>query len=259
MHDILDQGKVNRLFIRIAGWGAARIICVSDAVKINLLEFGVPVDKCRVIHNCLIDPPASKQQGNEGDAIKRSDMRLVGMIGNLCPWKGQLVFAEAIGGIRAKFPDTLFMIVGGIADESDRPYQQQLVDFLGEKRLLDKVIMTGYREDVFDLISAMDIVVHPPISPEPFGLVVLEAMYHEKPVVASRAGGIPEIVADGITGLLISPGNVQELTEAVCRLLGDSNLRARLGREGRKVVMEKFSVNGFLEKVRTLYGELLPR
>jgi glycosyltransferase involved in cell wall biosynthesis len=92
-----------------------------------------------------------------------------------------------------------------------------------------------------DGTAACDVVVHASVLAEPFGRVVVEAMLASRPVVATRTGGVPEVVTDGETGLLVPPGDVQALRHALERLLADSGLRERLGRAGRMRIREHFS------------------
>ena len=117
---------------------------------------------------------------------------------------------------------------------------RRLVDELG---IADRVTFSGHLEDVRPALAAMDVYVHPG-EPEPFGLVNLEAMAMEKPVAAFAHGALPEIVEHGRTGLLVPPGNVEELASAVAILLRDSEGAGRLGREGAQRVRDRFAIGG---------------
>jgi glycosyltransferase involved in cell wall biosynthesis len=258
MHDILDSGIINKIFIRAAGWGARRIICVSAAVRNSLLEFGVNGGKCKIVYNCLTNPliPSQGVKARKEFGIP-SGTHLVGMIGTICRLKGQLVLAEAIKDILARFPSTVFMFVGDVISDADIPYKEKVLNYLQENGLKDNVIFTGFRKDVVDLIAAMDIIVHPPIMPESFGLVILEAMACKKPVVASNTGGIPEIISDGLNGLLIQPGDVHALANAVCKLLDDPDLRVKIGETGNMILIDKFRPEKFISGILVVYEELL--
>jgi glycosyltransferase involved in cell wall biosynthesis len=106
------------------------------------------------------------------------------------------------------------------------------------------------------ILSCLDLVVHP-ATMEGLGVALLEAASSGRAIVASRAGGIPEVVQHGLNGLLVAPGNTEELIEAVSHLLGDPGLSARLGAAGRRLVEEKFSVAAMVKGNIELYGEVL--
>jgi glycosyltransferase involved in cell wall biosynthesis len=259
MHDIIDAGLVNNMFIRYAAWGADRIICVSEAVRKCLIHFGVQTMKCRLIHNCYIHPTDTSDV--ESDFREEfnidKDAPLIGMFGNICSWKGQMIFLQAAADIVRHFPNAYFVVVGAVITENDHDYENQLKAYVLEHGIGLRVIFTGYRTDVQSIMKSVDIVVHSPIMPEPFGLVILEAMHAGKPVVASRIGGIPEVVKDGITGLLVEPGNAEYLARTVCQLLNDPDERRRMGIEGQRVLSEYFREDVYLESLRTVYRELL--
>jgi glycosyltransferase involved in cell wall biosynthesis len=122
--------------------------------------------------------------------------------------------------------------------------------------LQDKIVFTGYRQDIPALMKFMDIVVHASNSPEPFGMVVIEGMAMGKPVVATRAGGPLDIVVDGMTGLLVPVGDAKALAGAVIRLLGEPGLRTRMGVAGRERVEENFCSSIYAEKIGEIYTSL---
>jgi glycosyltransferase involved in cell wall biosynthesis len=120
------------------------------------------------------------------------------------------------------------------------------------------VIFLGNREDVPRLMAASQVVLVPSLesAKEGFGRVAMEAMAMEKPVVASRTGGLPEVVTEN-TGILVPPGDAQALAEALDRLLEDGELRRELGRAGRRRVEELFDLNHTVSEVKRVYRELL--
>jgi glycosyltransferase involved in cell wall biosynthesis len=130
-----------------------------------------------------------------------------------------------------------------------------LVDSIGLK---DKVFFTGFRENIPELLAAFDIFVLPSRS-EGFGRVNLEAMAMGKPVISTKVGGIPEVVLDEITGILVTPGNPRSLGRAIMRLLIDTQLKRSLGREGRRRAERHFSLRAHVQSIEEIYGELLGR
>lgn len=120
-----------------------------------------------------------------------------------------------------------------------------------------KVIENAPRKTVLAAYSKCRLVVIPSIWPEPFGLVTLEAMSHSKPVVASRTGGLPDIVVDGATGILVPPGDLRKLVEAITRMLGDTDMCKRMGNLGYMRLITSFSTYQVISKVENIYQSLV--
>lgn len=260
MHDILQKEFINGLFIKIAALNADRIICVSGAVKKSLQEFGVTETKCKVIYNFIPEPSGATPRGSDGFRAEfkiARNARIVGTIGNICRMKGQMVFVEAVQEIAAQHPDTVFCIVGDILSPADAPYNDELLRRIKESRLKDRIILTGFREDAFYIIKEFDILVHPPTLPESLGLVLLEAMFHKKPVIASDTGGIPEVVVHGVTGLLVPPGDRDSLAHAIDQILTNPALAAAMGSRGNRLFRGKFTTDASMKALTSLYQEVL--
>ncbi len=122
--------------------------------------------------------------------------------------------------------------------------------------LKDSVLFTGFQSDVSEIIATFDVAVLPSHF-EGMGRVLLEAMAMEKPVVASRVGGIPDLVQHGINGLLVTPGDVEGLAEALMKALNDKGLAEKMGKAGRKMISEKFSADHMVRSIEKLYFNLL--
>ena len=135
-------------------------------------------------------------------------------VGRLVPWKGQREFLEAARVVATACPEAHFLVVGDVAFDGSayRDALRRLVRRLG---LEDRVVFTGWRRDVPVVLAAADVLVHSSVLPEPFGLVIVEAMAMERPVVASRLGGPGEIVRDGHEGVLVDPRYPEEIAEAL--------------------------------------------
>jgi glycosyltransferase involved in cell wall biosynthesis len=115
------------------------------------------------------------------------------------------------------------------------------------------VAFLGARTDVPEILAALDVLVHCPTAPEPLGRVLAEAMVVGRPIVAARCGGIPEVVEDGVTGLLVEPGDVAGFASAVIRLLEDPALRERLGKAGQRHAEGRFGVAAHVTAVLDAY------
>ena len=118
------------------------------------------------------------------------------------------------------------------------------------------VHFAGFQESVYPILEALDLYVHP-ARMEGFGIAVLEAMAMRKPVIATRTGGIPEIVQEGKTGILVSPGEPDKLAQAIVDLLQDSTRRVAMGRSARNRVETMFTVEAMMDKLTAAYGLLL--
>jgi glycosyltransferase involved in cell wall biosynthesis len=182
---------------------------------------------------------------------------VIGMIGNICALKGQIVLLRAVSSILLEFPNTIFLVIGNTNNKSDETYKNSLQEYILRSGLEKQVVMAGFRDDIFDLLEKIDILVHPAILPEAFGLVILEAMYKGVPVVASNIGGIPELVHHTVNGLLFPPNDSMALAQAVCRLLRDPQLRTRMGKQGTTICRERFSQKQFIDKFNQTYQELI--
>jgi glycosyltransferase involved in cell wall biosynthesis/GT2 family glycosyltransferase len=164
---------------------------------------------------------------------RRDDPRFtVVMLGRIASWKGQDVFLEAFA---RTFPDgEQRALIVGSAMFGEEAFEQQLRVQCGSLGLTDRVRFDGFREDISAVLRQADVLVHASVIPEPFGQVVLEGMAAGVPVVASSAGGPAEVITDGENGLLVPPGDVAALGQALRRLEADPNLRERLAEAGRR-------------------------
>jgi glycosyltransferase involved in cell wall biosynthesis len=184
------------------------------------------------------------------------DAPLVGTVGRLRPWKGQDRFLRVLARVRENVPDAWGVVVGGTPFGVEDDYPQQLRRLTDELGLTGRVVFTGHLDDVRLALAAMDVFVHAG-DPEPFGLVNLEAMAMGKPVVAFAHGALPEIVADGETGLLVPPGDEAALAEGVVALLQDHGRRAAMGQAGRRRVQTCFTARRVATEVAQVYERIL--
>ncbi len=186
------------------------------------------------------------------------DAPLVGMVAHLTPWKGHTDFISIAMTVTSALPTARFLIAGGAIYETSghTGYAEGLIRRTVDLGLGGRVLFLGAREDVPDILSALDVLVHCPTAPEPFGRGVAEAMAVGKPVVAARNGGIPEIVEHDVTGLLCTPGDVRGFSTAVLRLLRDPELRTRLGIAARLRAEALFPAGAHAERVLEAYRGL---
>jgi len=179
---------------------------------------------------------------------------LVGVVARLEPEKGHRFLIEAFPGVLERAPRTWLAIVGeGSLGEELRAQ----VAALGSPAS-DRIIFTGRRDDISALTADLDIAVLPSLR-EAQGISILEAMARRKPVVASAVGGIPEVLTDGVDGLLVLPRDSQALAEAIGRLAKSPSLRERMGEAGYRTVVERFSIDAMVRQVQEVYDEELIR
>jgi peptidoglycan/LPS O-acetylase OafA/YrhL/glycosyltransferase involved in cell wall biosynthesis len=178
------------------------------------------------------------------------------LVGRIASWKGQHVFIRAAADVHARYPRAKFLIVGAALFGEDE-YEAQIRKLVRELALEDCVEFLGFRDDVPDLISRSDVLVHASTLGEPFGQVVVEGMAAGKPVIATNGGGLPEIVVTGETGLLVPMGDATAMADAMCLLAGDAKLRAKMGMAGTKRVAERFTIYHTARKIESVYSHML--
>jgi len=237
-----------RGFIFISRWVAedvGRQIATGDSLR-------------RVIYDGL--DPAPYIQAPDRLAARAvlglpADRPIVAVLGRLVPWKGQDLFLRALRQVVDALPTTLGLVVGE-PEIYSLEYGPALRHLAADLGLGEAVRFTGYLQDTPTLLAAIDVLAHTSISPEPFGLVMLEAMAAGRPVVTPAEGGGPEIVVHGHTGLLYEPRNPAALAAAIIQLLSDPARAAAMGEAGRRRVTEAFSPDRFAAEVASFYREL---
>lgn len=182
------------------------------------------------------------------------DAFLVGCFSRLARWKGQHVLLEAL----RECPDMHAVLVGAALFGED-DYEAELRAFVLEHDLADRVHFLGFQDDIAACMKAVDIVTHTSIMPEPFGRVIIEGMLSKRPVVASRAGGVMDIVEDGENGILCSPGDAAELARVLERLKSNAPLRERLVEQGYVNATSRFGTQRYVESVEKILTDVAQR
>jgi len=248
-------------FDRILARAVDAFIFISCSVAQNHISQGVPSDKGTVIHNAVdVDAlvPTYDVSSVRSEFGWTADERVVGIIGRLDWWKGHEYFLEAIAEVAQQIPNLRGLIVGEPeATPQNREYFQMLQSLTKSLGLEDKVIFTGFRSDIPRLMSALDVVVLSSSTPEPFGRVVIEGMAVGKPVVATAAGGVLDIIEDGINGLLVPCKDSSAIAKAVLELLSDREKARRMGLAARRRVEEKFTMQSHVAAIQEIYGSIL--
>jgi glycosyltransferase involved in cell wall biosynthesis len=184
---------------------------------------------------------------------------VIGFVARLDPWKGLDVFLEAAARVSLRFPDAVFLVAGD-APAGFEKYRDRMIALSVELGLKDRVQFLGWHyrmDDIPALMASLDVFSHTSLAPEPFGLVLIEAMAMGCPVVAARAGGPLEIIEDSVSGLLTEVADAEAHANAICALLADRDYRGRIAAAGRARVERNFSLAAFQDRLRRLYDEAL--
>lgn len=240
------------------------VICVSDAARVNLIEQGVPSGKCTTVHNG-IDPA----QFLRGITRSAQDVRkelgidegcpIIGVAGMIRGWKGQLVLVKAMVRISKQHPNVRCLIIGGISDQNpfDKAYLDEIRNFIRDHHLEPWVKIIDYQPRIAEYMQIFDIMVHTAIDPEPFSRSVLEGMTLGRAMIATRTGGTPEAIEDGVSGILVPPNDSDALADQVIRLLDNGAFRVRLGVQAQDRIWKHFQIDRNVRATMQVYESLL--
>lgn len=235
---------------------ADRIISTSEAIANSYLHTPCGTDKVRVIYNGvdlkLYDDDIASSTVRRRLAVPTS-VKLVGMMAQMAPRKRHEDFLRAAVIVQQAVPDSFFLSVGG---NLDTPYGQAMKALSHELGLAERINWLGFCHQANEIFKALDVLVLPSVE-ESTPRVIMEAMAARKPVVATAVDGVPELVVDGATGLLIPPRSPADLAEAIIQILSDSQLAEKMGRAGRQRAESCFSLDQYVDHVEEIYLELL--
>jgi glycosyltransferase involved in cell wall biosynthesis len=235
------------------------IVCISDAVRATMAAAGADFGNLHTIHNGFdpnevrVEVPAPVLRERLGIP---PDADVVVMVGNFRAWKGQETVVRAMDLVRRARPSVRCLLVGATAP-ADQPFEDEIRRLVATLGLDQEVIFAGFHRNVADVMMLADVVVHASILPEPFGRVLLEAMACRKPVIGSCAGGVPEIIDHGLTGLLFPPGDNEALAHAILDTLADRQRARRMGEAGYQRLIDRFHVARNVEATVRLYDQIL--
>lgn len=216
-------------------------LSVSKENKITVIHSGVDV---KLFSNHHIDI-----KGKKNAVGMKHDNLIVGTVGWLLPIKGPGVLLDAMRDVWHGPSDTQLVYVG------KGSFEETLKAKASEAGASAKVHFLGWRDDVHEIMQLFDVFVLPSLN-EGMGRVLVEAMAAGKPIVASNVGGIPDLVKDGVNGLLVKPGNVKELSQGIKKLLASKEMRQKMGEKGREM-SHSFSIEKMLDKLDKLYSSFL--
>ena len=234
--------------------GCRRLVVNSETCAAELTAAGVARQRVRLLPNCVdVRKGAAADLSELGIAPRH---RVVGLVANLRKVKNHLFFVEAMARVLPEFDDLRVLLVGQpLPSEPDLP--RRIGERIDGHGLRDRFVLTGFRPDVPALLRRMEVCC---LSSRSEGMpnVVLEGMAAARPVVATRVGGVPELVRDGENGLLVEPGDTGGFAESVARLLRDPGLARRMGAAGRARALRRHSCAEAARRLEGIYLEALP-
>jgi glycosyltransferase involved in cell wall biosynthesis len=243
------QTRLQKLVCRFADC----VLVNAEAIRESLIEQGYDPSKIVVIRNGIA--LSNFARGERNAALRRdlgfpSSARLVAVFSRLNPMKGVEYFLDAAIILAERFPDVRFLVAG------DGGSRKELEDRACRLGLGPRIVFAGFRSDVRELLSEAAISVLPSLS-EGTSNTLLESMAAGIPVIATRVGGNPEVIEDGVSGLLVPPRDSAAIAAAMIRLLEDEDLALRLGQAGMRRVSELFSLSGSVQQTEHLYQRLV--
>ena len=231
----------------------ACMIAVSWHIRHLLLNYGIAPGRINVVYDSTELPEAISEavrdQARERLGLGRENL-LLGCVGQFTEEKGHADLIKGFFRIQTQFPEARLILIG------DGPLKEQYRQMITQLDLSRKVFLPGLILDLHDSFAAMDLFVFPSVS-EGLGSVLLQAMAHRVPVFASRVGGIPEIVIEGKTGFLFSPGDPVALADCVLRALSDFDPIRRCKENAVQRIQSEFSITRMAEEIARIYSNVL--
>jgi len=252
-HDRVFPGRAAVRVLNFALAGSARqVVSVSEELRRRLAAFEhIEGDRVRVIPNGVPFTPTVRPV----DRVRRSwdvpeDAAVVGVVAGLKPVKNHALLLEAAADLVPRFPGLVLVFAG------DGPLRSELERRARGLGLGDRLRLLGFRSDLSEVYAGFDLVALPSSS-EGMPLTVIEAMAAARPVVASNVGGVPEVVVDGVTGIVVPAGDREALAEALAALLADPERRRAMGAAGRRRYEERFTLERMAEAYAGVYRRIL--
>lgn len=228
---------------------------LSDIIIANSKSTGMAItndnSQIRVVYNTIESPTETDNKLK----VKKNDEVVVGMAGRINRWKGQKLFVDIAKNVLQSNIKVKFVIAGN-AYKDEEFLEDELRKYIMGNNLEGHVKLLGLVEDMNAFYEKIDIFILPSIKPEPFGLVVLEAMSKSIPVVATNHGGPTEIIKDGINGYLVDYENISSFVNVIAKLVEDENLREKIGTKGKINQEENFSFKSYTKQIDSILKEL---
>ena len=254
--------KKSMLF-RLFAYRYDKILAVSDVIRNNLISHGFNKNQVITVYDG-IDVKKYINKVRKSPIAIRNDLGIdkkvfvIGMIGNIRRKKGQEYLIECLNIVNKEFENFICLLVGDISknNKEDEEYFKTIESKIAKYKLTDKIIFTGYRTNVPELINMFDIQINASITPDPFPHVILEGMSLGKPIIATNLGGAIESVENGQTGYLIKPDDVNDFAKKVLYLIYNPIVLNNFSRQAKKQI-EKFSLYKNVNNILNIYEKLI--
>ena len=240
-------------FSRVMGWSRFVIVASNVVARHMIKGFGVPRERIRLIPRGV---DLEKFTYIKPDVSMSKKEYTIGVVGRITPIKGHIYFIRAISKVVRLMPNIKILIIGD-APASKPKYRQELEVLIRRLSLTKYISFLGVCHNVPEKMKDLDLLVMPSIGEETFGRVIIEAQASGVPVIASRIGGIVDLIKDGENGILIAPRDWSGLSEAIIRVLRDNGLRQRLSLRARSSVEKNFTLANMYKKTVKVYNEAL--
>ncbi|MGG5341710.1 glycosyltransferase family 4 protein [Enterococcus sp. AZ192] len=245
IREIISNPVERKIISTIVNLFSDKIICNSNATLNSITD----KKKGTVIHN-VIDT-----DNIQIPSLKTSNKITIGMAGRINRWKGQKLFIDAANQILVDYPDVKFVIAGDTFS-GEEYIKEELLEYVRKINRTEQILFLGLVNNMNDFYGSIDIFVLPSIKPEPFGLVILEAMARKIPVIATKHGGPLEIIQDDENGFLVDYENSEELVSKMNELITDEVRRKSLGEQGYLNQQTKFSLKHYIECLEKVLDEI---
>jgi glycosyltransferase involved in cell wall biosynthesis len=239
-------------------------IYISHDIADSYIKQGENKFRCHIVHNG-INVEYFKPLGTSLDVRKKyklsSNEIVFGTVGRIDWWKGHEYFLKAFARVKKSITNAKAFIIGGLetnsSPERNRQYLQYLKELVQTLGISNDVIFTGQRDDIPRLLDALDVFVHASSKPEPFGLVIIEAMAMGIPVIATAAGGVLDIIEHEINGFLVERKDSIAIANAMLSIISDKQRAEQMGIAARQRVIDKFSIKQQVKLVQDIYESIL--
>jgi glycosyltransferase involved in cell wall biosynthesis len=229
------------------------VITISRGIREILIEEGVPAGKITCVRSAVdikrYSRPCDQSWFLREFGLEEYEVSC-GVVAQFIQRKGHRFLLEAIPKILSVHPYSRFLLFG------KGPLEEEFRAMCRSMGIAEKVIFAGFRDDLDRIMGCLDLLIHPALM-EGLGVSLLQAAAAGVPIVGTRAGGIPEIVQDGINGYLIPPSDVQSIAEAVVKVLADRDLALQMGEKGREIAARDFSIGSMVRGNLEVYREMI--
>ncbi|MFJ7747978.1 glycosyltransferase family 4 protein [Peribacillus sp. NPDC097295] len=248
IREIIENQLERKVVSKIVNIFSDRIIANSKATALAISRNN---EKVRVVYNAI----ESVQRKEVSKKLNADNEIIIGMAGRINRWKGQKLFVDMAKEVGGKSKKIRFIIAGDVY-KGEEHILEDLKDYIKENNLESRITLLGHVEDMNSFYNNIDVFILPSIQPEPFGLVILEAMEKGIPVVATNHGGPVEIIENNIDGFLVDYINAREMSRIVLELVSNSDLRKSIGQKGKKKRLTNFNIANYAENISKIITEI---